>query len=803
MAYTINKFSGEKLVVLEDGTIDTSTSLGLVGRNYVGYGETQNENFVFLLENFANDAPPSRPLQGQIWFNTLDKSAYVYDGEKWSLIGSAVLGETAPANPNVGSLWLRTPVNTLNVWNGTTWSFIGPEAVPGFGTTRARSGTLLDSNNISRPVIFLEIDSTIVAVCTNSAFTINTSNGIPNLSNNLIPGINLTNDYKINGSVTGNAGSATKLETTRLINGVAFDGQQNIVIKSSTTNKLVKGTYIVGSDFDGSIESTWSVDATPSNIIGKVVARNSEGGFSASTITANLVGNVLGDVKSDGTSEFNIVRANQFVGAILTGNAFSASQLETPRTINGVRFDGTQNITIAAAAETLTGNTLNSTVTTSSLTRVGTLAELFVADSGATVGSGSQLRLLVDSGVPTLRSSTGRLNFDIGASGPDVSFVNASTSVLLGGPNAPALIGDNTTNLGINGYKFNNIYANNFLGNATSATTATTTTNIAGGGLGSIPVQTSSNTTSFINLGSNGFVLRARPSGPNWEPLTSENLNRGTYLNFVNTITSGSVNSFDSSVPVTISVDATTTNTADKIVARDGSGNFAAGTITANLIGNVNGNVNGNVTGNLTGNSSGTHSGNVNNVSLMGMNVNGRIQWPADPYGGGGDIAWIDVYSRGGERQALRLYVNNDGPGSVEDLIELDAAAGVLVTRGNVTSSAPPTIGSHLANKDYVDSRSTQYRIISGASFAVGFTNIVNGFSNSSNYFDVFPPAGKNMSNLVAFIPSVNYIAYAGTVNGDDVTRCTYAFFGDRIRVYVQNTEQRATPAANYLVIWS
>jgi len=754
MAYTINKFSGAPLIVLEDGTIDTSTSLGLVGRNYVGYGETQNENFVFLLENFANDAPPSRPLQGQIWFNTLDNSAYVYDGAKWSLIGSAVLGETAPANPNVGSLWLRTPVNTLNVWNGTTWSFIGPEAVPGFGTTRARSGTLLDSNNVNRPVIFLEIDSTIIAVCTNSAFTINASNGIPNLSNNLIPGINLTNDFKINGSITGNAGSATKLETARLINGVSFDGQQNVVIKSSTTNKLVKGTYIVGADFDGSSESTWSVDATPSNIIGKVVARNSEGGFSASTITANLVGNVLGDVKSDGTSEFNIVRANQFVGAVLTGNAFSASQLETPRTINGVRFDGTQNITIAASAETLTGNTLNSTVTTSSLTRIGTLAELFIADSGATVGSGSQLRLLVDSGVPTLRSSTGRLNFDIGASGPDVSFVNASTSVLLGGPNAPALIGDNTTNLGITGYTFNNIYANNFLGNATSATTAVTTSNIAGGGLGSIPVQTSSNTTSFINLGSNGFVLRSRPSGPNWEPLTFENLNRGSGLNFVNTNTSGAVSAFDSTVPVTISVDATTTNTASKIVVRDASGNFAAGTITANLTGDVSGNA-----------STATRlqtARTINGVSFDGT-------------------ANITITATDATKVAKAG----------------DSMSGFLTLNSN------PINALHAATKQYVDSRLPQFIIRSGASSTVGFTNIVGSFNFSSNYFDVFPPAGRTMGNLVAFIPSVNYIAFAGVVNGDDSMVCTYSFLGDRIRVYVQNTEQRATPAANYLVIWS
>jgi len=74
MAYVINKFNGEQLVVLSDGTLDTTTSLGLVGRNYVGYGETQNENFVFLLENFANDSPPSRPLVGQIWFSTIDNT---------------------------------------------------------------------------------------------------------------------------------------------------------------------------------------------------------------------------------------------------------------------------------------------------------------------------------------------------------------------------------------------------------------------------------------------------------------------------------------------------------------------------------------------------------------------------------------------------------------------------------------------------------------------------------------------------------------------------------------------------------
>ena len=83
MSYIINKFNGDQLVVLEDGTIDTSTTLGLVGRDYVGYGETQNENFVFLLENFANDAPPSRPIPGQSWFDNVNNTLNVYNGTTW------------------------------------------------------------------------------------------------------------------------------------------------------------------------------------------------------------------------------------------------------------------------------------------------------------------------------------------------------------------------------------------------------------------------------------------------------------------------------------------------------------------------------------------------------------------------------------------------------------------------------------------------------------------------------------------------------------------------------------------------
>ena len=595
MAYTINRFNGTELVVLEDGTIDTSTSLGLVGRNYVGYGETQNENFVFLLENFANTAPPARPLKGQTWFNSTNSLLYVYDGAKWAIVGAAVLSTTPPEGASVGQLWLRTTDNTLHVWTAAGWTFIGPEAVAGFGTTRARSTTLLDTTGTTRPVILITVNGIVIAICSSIAFTIATSNAVEGFLD-LETGITLSSLRKVKGSLVGNATSATFLETPRTINGVLFNGGSNITVKSSTTNKLVKGDYLTGSDFDGSSEITWGVDASSANIIGKVVVRNSSGGFAAGTITADLVGSVTGNVTAaSGTSTFNKVIANEFVGPTLSGNAASATRLITARTINGVLFDGTANVTVPANAETLTGTFINPSVSQSNLSTVGTLVNLNVADAGITVGG--QLKVLVDSAVPTIRvtATNRKLNFDIvdttqpGAV-TDLSFIPASESLALGGLSAPAFIPDTegVTNLGHPAAEWNKIYANNLIGNADTATLATTATNVAGGGAGALVYQTAASTTGLLSVGTPGQILKAAAGNTLvWANPTFEGLTPGSYLALKNTLTNAPVATYDgsSSVPVTIFVDATSTNTVSKVVARDASGNFAAGTITANLTG--------------------------------------------------------------------------------------------------------------------------------------------------------------------------------------------------------------------------
>ncbi len=764
MAYIINKFSGVQLIVLEDGTIDTSTSLGLVGRNYVGYGETQNENFVYLLENFANEDPPARPLQGQIWFDTSTNLVNVYDGSKWNLVGAAVLNDEPPAEPNPGTLWLKTPVNTLNVWTDSGWKFIGPEAVPGFGTTRARAGTLEDSDGNTRPVIFLDIDNQTTAICTNTAFVIDAGSSISGFSNNLVAGINLRSTTQIQGNITGSATTANRLTTGRFINNVTFDGQSDITIRASTTNRLKKGSYLSGLDFDGSVETTWDVDATSANVIGKVVARNSQGGFAAGTITADLVGNVTGNVTAaSGTSTFNIVQANTFVGATLTGTANAARQLALSPKINGVTFTGLQDVTIPSSANTLTGNQLAANVVNSSLTSVGTLNSLSISgpinfNNGLQIANSSAAVSTIGiAGV--LQLVAGPNPYSSGGATCALALVNGNYNLSAGGTGsnvAAILPSADLTDFGNPAVRFNNVYAN-LKGNADTATLATRATNIVGGGAGAIPYQTAANTTSMLGLGADGYVLRARASGPQWEALAGlESLTKGTHVNFVNTATSATLSTFNGTVGVTVSVDAVSTNTANKIVSRDSSGNFAAGTITATLSGNVTGNA-----------STATRLATARNINGVSFDGTADIT-----------ISALD-----------NTKVAKSG----------DSMSGYLTLNANPVSSL------HAATKQYVDARVPVYTFTYGNTVysTSGYTNQVGSWNNNANFFDVFPPSGKSMGNLVAFIPSIAVIHYAGGVNGDDSMRCTWSNLGDRIRVYVQNTEQRSTPAANYLVIWS
>ena len=135
MAYTLNKYNAEILAVVEDGTVDNTTDLKFIGKNYAGYGEIQNENFLFLLENFAGANPPPRAINGQVWFDNSSSKLKFYDGNKWRSTGGSEVASASPTGLTEGDFWWDTLNEQLYVYNGSTFILIGPVSL----STKCRS----------------------------------------------------------------------------------------------------------------------------------------------------------------------------------------------------------------------------------------------------------------------------------------------------------------------------------------------------------------------------------------------------------------------------------------------------------------------------------------------------------------------------------------------------------------------------------------------------------------------------------------------------------------------------------------
>ena len=125
MAYTIVKTNGTVLTTIPDGTINTtSTSVGLPGRNYAGYGKYVDENFVYLIENFAFSTPPAHSLTGQLWYNTNNSTLYVCPADNTTdpTLWLALTSTTSGGNTTFGNITVTgsIAVAALNVSGAIT-----------------------------------------------------------------------------------------------------------------------------------------------------------------------------------------------------------------------------------------------------------------------------------------------------------------------------------------------------------------------------------------------------------------------------------------------------------------------------------------------------------------------------------------------------------------------------------------------------------------------------------------------------------------------------------------------------------
>jgi hypothetical protein len=164
MSYQVDKFNGQLLTTVEDGTIDTTTDLRFVGKNYAGYGEVQNENFLHLLENFANTTAPPKSIIGQVWYDTSSKKLKFYDGSKYKWANGAEVSDTAPAGLVEGEFWWNQTTKQLYAYSNGDYVLVGPESAPALGESLVSSITVTDTDEGTHQILKIIAGGTCVAV---------------------------------------------------------------------------------------------------------------------------------------------------------------------------------------------------------------------------------------------------------------------------------------------------------------------------------------------------------------------------------------------------------------------------------------------------------------------------------------------------------------------------------------------------------------------------------------------------------------------------------------------------------------
>jgi len=166
MAYTLY-FTDEtkEPITVEDLTLNNSTDLNFVGKNRSDYAVATGENFLHLLENFANISPPNNPIEGQLWYNTARNVMYVFDSTQWVETGGLKKSSTAPTaqQSQEGDLWVDAGTKQLYLFANGAWILVGPE-FSGGSKTGIIAEEVIDVNSNPYMVVKVYISGELVAV---------------------------------------------------------------------------------------------------------------------------------------------------------------------------------------------------------------------------------------------------------------------------------------------------------------------------------------------------------------------------------------------------------------------------------------------------------------------------------------------------------------------------------------------------------------------------------------------------------------------------------------------------------------
>ena len=448
MAYTINLTDGAIFATVPDGTINNAAGfsaaapLTLVGKNYAGYGEFLNENFIHLLENGANSVAPGAPLTGQLWWDKASGTMKVYNGTAFKVISGATSSASAPTTNVVGDLWWDNVNQQLKVWNGSTFTLIGPAFTPGTGQTGAIVGTITDNASVDHVVIQLFVNNVLVGVISKDPqFTPQTS--IVGFAT-IRPGIQLNSTPSIGALFQGTATNTDLLDN---INSTQFLRSDENDSTTGTLAVLTDAGFSVGADQDFQVAvSGTAVTMRNQTLNGNLSLEVNRAGSPTTVLSAigttgniNIPGNVV--VSGNVSAAFFSGDGSQLTGISATGNSISdGTSLVRIIATNGniqANVNGSTVQTISSQGLNIAGNVwLNSTNTAGvALANPTTLGVGFSGGAGA-----------IFTGTTTAGNAeftTGNLNVNgnvwVNAGGL-VGFTNDGTNIGVGRVGGPGLI---------------------------------------------------------------------------------------------------------------------------------------------------------------------------------------------------------------------------------------------------------------------------------------------------------------------------------------------------------------------------
>ena len=376
MAYTVNKTDGTILATVADGTIDTTTDLTLIGKNYAGYGEFFNENLVKLLENFSNTSAPASPIAGQMWWDKTNNLLKVYTGTAFKTVSSSTASASTPTGSVTGDLWWDTTNGQLKVYNGSSFTTIGPSFTSGTGTSGAIVETVTDSGATDHVVVKLFTNNTLVAtVSKDTAFTPQAAlSGFATIK----PGIQLST------AITGNKFQGTATDSDAL-GGVAAASYLRSDASDSTSGVLsvLNDTgLVVGVDSDLTVGVSGS-DVSISNATsdGDILVKVNDGGVVSTAMTIDGATNrvLVAGAPSDNLG----VATKAYVDSQVSGSGALAT---TGGTMTGdILISGTVNFGSSGnRVTTVFATTFNGTATAA---EYADLAENFRPDNSYAPGT--------------------------------------------------------------------------------------------------------------------------------------------------------------------------------------------------------------------------------------------------------------------------------------------------------------------------------------------------------------------------------------------------------------------------------